>query len=48
MAIFFSFQSGNVKVCDIDDEVKDALKKFRFRKSDKNAALVCKYSIPNK
>lgn len=34
--------SVNVKVCDINDEVKDALKKFRFRKSDKNAALVLK------
>lgn len=31
-----------VKVCDIDDDVKEALKKFRFRKNDKNAALIMK------
>jgi len=29
-------------VCDIDDDVKEALKKFRFRKNDKNAALISK------
>ncbi|XP_023704032.1 glia maturation factor beta [Cryptotermes secundus] len=34
--------SHNVKVCDIDDDVKDALKKFRFRKNDTNAALIMK------
>jgi hypothetical protein len=39
----FLFQSHNVKVCDIDDDVKDALKKFRFRKNDKNAALISKW-----
>lgn len=38
----FLFQSHNVKVCDIDDDVKDALKKFRFRKTDTNAALISK------
>ncbi|KAK6636212.1 hypothetical protein RUM43_009870 [Polyplax serrata] len=38
----FLFQSGNVKVCDINDDVKDALKKFRFRKSENNAALILK------
>jgi hypothetical protein len=38
----FLFQSHNVKVCDIDDDVKDALKKFRFRKNDTNAALISK------
>lgn len=37
-----TFQS-NVKICDIDDTVKDALKKFRFRKSESNAALIRKY-----
>ncbi|XP_075224082.1 glia maturation factor [Lycorma delicatula] len=34
--------SHNVKVCDIEDDVKDALKKFRFRKSETNAALILK------
>lgn len=34
--------SQNVKVCDINDDVKDALKKFRFRKSRNNAALILK------
>ncbi|KAL0267497.1 UNVERIFIED_CONTAM: hypothetical protein PYX00_009750 [Menopon gallinae] len=33
---------SNVKICDIDDTVKDTLKKFRFRKSESNAALVLK------
>jgi hypothetical protein len=42
MALFF-FQSHHVKVCDIDDDVKEALKKFRFRKNDKNAALISKF-----
>lgn len=27
---------------DIKDDVKDALKEFRFRKSQKNTALICK------
>lgn len=41
--VHFKFQSqGNVKVCHIMDDVKDALKKFRFRKSQTNAALICK------
>ncbi|XP_051168643.1 glia maturation factor beta [Leptopilina boulardi] len=30
------------KICDIEDDVKDALKKFRFRKSQTNAALILK------
>ncbi|XP_058802084.1 glia maturation factor beta isoform X3 [Phymastichus coffea] len=29
-------------MCDIKDDVKDALKEFRFRKSQKNAALLLK------
>ncbi|KAL1117915.1 hypothetical protein AAG570_004228, partial [Ranatra chinensis] len=33
---------SNVNVCDISDEVKEAVKKFRFRKSDNNAALILK------
>ncbi|XP_059475285.1 glia maturation factor beta [Neocloeon triangulifer] len=32
----------NVKVCDIDDSVKEKLKEFRFRKPKDNAALVLK------
>jgi hypothetical protein len=38
----FLFQSQNVKVCDIDDDVKEELRKFRFRKNDTNAALISK------
>uniref|UniRef100_A0A8D9AKE2 Glia maturation factor beta n=1 Tax=Cacopsylla melanoneura TaxID=428564 RepID=A0A8D9AKE2_9HEMI len=34
--------SQPVKVCDIDDDVKEALKKFRFRKAQSNAALILK------
>lgn len=33
---------SSTKICDIEDDVKDALKKFRFRKSQKNAALILK------
>ncbi|XP_012286317.1 glia maturation factor beta isoform X1 [Orussus abietinus] len=29
-------------MCDIEDDVKDALRAFRFRKSQKNAALILK------
>ena len=31
-----------VKVCDVDSELKDTLKKFRFRKSKENAAIIMK------
>ncbi|XP_048506880.1 glia maturation factor beta isoform X3 [Athalia rosae] len=34
--------STNVKVCDIEDDVKDELKKFRFRRNKSNAALILK------
>lgn len=34
--------SGNVKVCDISVEAKEAIRKFRFRKNEANAALVLK------
>ncbi|XP_015520058.2 glia maturation factor beta [Neodiprion lecontei] len=34
--------SSNVKVCDIEDDVKEELKKFRFRKNKNNAALILK------
>lgn len=30
-------------MCEIADEVREALKKFRFRKHDNNAALVCEF-----
>ncbi|XP_044734225.1 glia maturation factor beta [Chrysoperla carnea] len=33
---------GNVKVCDIDDDVKERLKQFRFKKNNTNAALILK------
>ncbi|XP_019873116.1 glia maturation factor beta [Aethina tumida] len=34
--------SGNVNICDVTDEVKQALKEFRFRKAKDTAALVLK------
>lgn len=34
--------SASVKVCDIQDDVKEALRKFRFRKHDNNSALILK------
>ncbi|XP_029407166.2 glia maturation factor beta isoform X1 [Bactrocera dorsalis] len=33
---------GDSKICDISDDVRDALKKFRFRKSTTNSALILK------
>jgi hypothetical protein len=42
MTYAISFQS-NVNVCDINEDVKEAVKKFRFRKSETNAALIRKY-----
>lgn len=35
----------NVNVCDIGDEVKEALKKFRFQKHTSNSALILKVSL---
>lgn len=32
----------NVNVCDIGDDVKEVLKKFRFQKHTTNAALILK------
>ncbi|XP_014255586.1 glia maturation factor beta [Cimex lectularius] len=33
---------SNVNVCEIEDDVKEALKKFRFRKAETSAALILK------
>lgn len=32
----------NVNVCDIGDDVKEILKKFRFQKHNSNSALILK------
>lgn len=37
----FYFSQGT-KVCDIGDDVKETLRKFRFRKATTNAALISK------
>ncbi|XP_045508604.1 glia maturation factor beta [Colias croceus] len=34
--------SANVNVCDIGDDVKEVLKKFRFQKHESNSALILK------
>lgn len=34
--------SGNVNICEVTDEVRQALKEFRFRKNQDTAALVLK------
>uniref|UniRef100_A0A1B6CIG1 ADF-H domain-containing protein n=1 Tax=Clastoptera arizonana TaxID=38151 RepID=A0A1B6CIG1_9HEMI len=34
--------SQNIKVCDIEDGVKEALRKFRFKKHETNSALIMK------
>ena len=36
-------QAGNLKVCEVDEELQKKLKKFRFRKATNNAAIVSKY-----
>lgn len=38
----FFFQSQNITVCDIGDDVKEALRKFRFQKHESNTALISK------
>lgn len=46
--VFFIFAfclQGDSKICDISDDVRDELKKFRFRKTTTNSALICKYGI---
>lgn len=35
----------NVNVCDIGDEVKEVLKKFRFTKHNSNTALILKVGL---
>lgn len=39
----FVSKSGTVNICEIKDEVKQALRDFRFRKDKVTAALICKY-----
>ncbi|KAJ3634034.1 hypothetical protein MTP99_010944 [Tenebrio molitor] len=34
--------SGNVNICEVTDDVKKALKEFRFRKAQDTAALILK------
>ena len=34
--------AGNVKVCDVDPDLKEKIKKFRFRKATNNAAIIMK------
>lgn len=42
MCTTFDFQSGSVNICAVTEEVKQALKEFRFRKAQDTSALVCK------
>lgn len=42
IGIRLNMSSGNVNVCDIDDEVREELRKFRFEKHDSNCALILK------
>jgi predicted DNA-binding protein len=34
--------AAELKICDIDPELKERLKKFRFRKEKTNAAIIMK------
>lgn len=36
----FSLLAQNLSVCDIDPELKEELRKFRFRKATNNAAII--------
>jgi len=36
-----------LKVCSIDDDLKQKLKKFRFRKATSNAAIISKQLLNN-
>lgn len=38
-------QSGSLAVCDVDESLKEKLKKFRFRKETTNAAIISKCQI---
>ena len=38
----FVSQAGNVQVCEVGGEIKEKLKKFRFRKEKNIAALLCR------
>lgn len=40
------FQGDDNKLCDIGDDVKEELKKFRFRKSTNSSAIVRKLHLP--
>ena len=37
------FQAQNVQICEISNEAKESIRKFRFRKATTNAALICEY-----
>lgn len=38
-------QSGSLAVCDVDESLKEKLKKFRFRKETTNGAIISKCQI---
>lgn len=38
--MMFESQALNVSVCDIDPDLKDELRKFRFRKETNSAAII--------
>ena len=38
-------QATNVQVCDIAEELREKVKKFKFRKEKNNAAIVCRYQF---
>lgn len=42
-SVLIGLQSGNVNICHITEEVKQALKEFRFRKAQNTAALICTF-----
>jgi len=46
-AVSVCSQAENVSICSIGDDLKEKLKKFRFRKATNNAAIISKklYSL---
>lgn len=40
LILLFPLQSDSLVVCDVDPELKEKLKRFRFRKETNNAAIM--------
>lgn len=41
------WQSDSLVVCEVDPELKEKLRKFRFRKETDNAAIISEWPLPS-